>query len=46
MGKYCRSWYFICQCVTQITIDDYVAQNKVGKVDLLMIDVEGSEIKV
>ncbi|MBK7306104.1 MAG: FkbM family methyltransferase [Chitinophagaceae bacterium] len=29
-----------------ITIDDYVAQNKVGKVDLLMIDVEGSEIKV
>lgn len=29
-----------------ITIDDYVVQNKVGKVDLLMIDVEGSEIKV
>ncbi|HMJ48430.1 MAG TPA: FkbM family methyltransferase [Ferruginibacter sp.] len=29
-----------------ITIDDYVARNKVGKVDLLMIDVEGSEIKV
>ncbi len=29
-----------------ITIDDYVAQNKVGKVNLLMIDVEGSEIKV
>lgn len=29
-----------------ITIDDYVSQNKVGKVDLLMIDVEGSEIKV
>ncbi len=29
-----------------VTIDDYVAQNKVGKVDLLMIDVEGSEIKV
>jgi FkbM family methyltransferase len=29
-----------------ITIDDYVEQNKVGKVDLLMIDVEGSEIKV
>ena len=29
-----------------ITIDDYVTQNKVGKVDLLMIDVEGSEIKV
>ncbi|HEV7781810.1 MAG TPA: FkbM family methyltransferase [Chitinophagaceae bacterium] len=29
-----------------ITIDDYMTQNKVGKVDLLMIDVEGSEIKV
>lgn len=29
-----------------ITIDDYVAQNKPGKIDLLMIDVEGSEIKV
>ncbi len=29
-----------------ITIDDYVTQNKVGKVNLLMIDVEGSEIKV
>ena len=29
-----------------ITIDDYVAQNKTGKIDLLMIDVEGSEIKV
>ena len=29
-----------------ITIDDYVIQNKVGKVNLLMIDVEGSEIKV
>ncbi|MEP7165055.1 MAG: FkbM family methyltransferase [Ferruginibacter sp.] len=29
-----------------ITIDDYTSQNKVGKVDLLMIDVEGSEIKV
>lgn len=29
-----------------ITIDDYVAQNKVGHVNLLMIDVEGSEIKV
>jgi FkbM family methyltransferase len=29
-----------------ITIDDYMQQNKVGKVDLLMIDVEGSEIKV
>lgn len=29
-----------------ITINDYVTQNKVGKVDLLMIDVEGSEIKV
>ena len=29
-----------------ITIDDYVTQNKPGKVDLLMIDVEGSEIKV
>ncbi|MBK9571042.1 MAG: FkbM family methyltransferase [Chitinophagaceae bacterium] len=29
-----------------ITIDDYVLQNKVGKIDLLMIDVEGSEIKV
>ena len=29
-----------------ITIDDYVKQNKVDKVDLLMIDVEGSEIKV
>jgi FkbM family methyltransferase len=29
-----------------ITIDDYVTQNKVGKVDLLMIDVEGSEINV
>jgi FkbM family methyltransferase len=29
-----------------ITVDDYTTQNKVGKVDLLMIDVEGSEIKV
>lgn len=29
-----------------ITIDDYVLRNKVGHVDLLMIDVEGSEIKV
>ena len=29
-----------------ITIDDYVSGNKVSKVDLLMIDVEGSEIKV
>jgi FkbM family methyltransferase len=29
-----------------ITIDDYVKDKKVGKVDLLMIDVEGSEIKV
>ncbi len=29
-----------------ITIDDYTAQNNIGKVDLLMIDVEGSEIKV
>ncbi len=29
-----------------ITIDDYVAENKVGEVNLLMIDVEGSEIKV
>ncbi len=29
-----------------ITIDDYVAQNKMGHVNLLMIDVEGSEIKV
>lgn len=29
-----------------ITIDDYVNENKVGNVDLLMIDVEGSEIKV
>jgi FkbM family methyltransferase len=29
-----------------ITIDDYVDQNKVGQVNLLMIDVEGSEIKV
>lgn len=29
-----------------ITIDDYVSGNKVDKVDLLMIDVEGSEIKV
>lgn len=29
-----------------ITIDDYVAQNNVGEVNLLMIDVEGSEIKV
>jgi FkbM family methyltransferase len=29
-----------------ITIDDYVTNNKIGKVDLLMIDVEGSEIKV
>ena len=29
-----------------ITIDDYAVQNKMGKVDLLMIDVEGSEIKV
>jgi FkbM family methyltransferase len=29
-----------------ITIDDYVIYNKIGKVDLLMIDVEGSEIKV
>ena len=29
-----------------ITIDDYVAKNKVGHVNLLMIDVEGSEIRV
>ena len=29
-----------------ITIDDYVKQNNVGQVNLLMIDVEGSEIKV
>jgi FkbM family methyltransferase len=29
-----------------ITIDDYVAANNVGEVNLLMIDVEGSEIKV
>ena len=29
-----------------ITIDDYVIQNKVGHINLLMIDVEGSEIKV
>lgn len=29
-----------------ITIDDYVAENKVGEINLLMIDVEGSEIKV
>lgn len=29
-----------------ITIDDYVAENDVGEVNLLMIDVEGSEIKV
>ncbi len=29
-----------------ITIDDYVTQNKVGHINLLMIDVEGSEIKV
>ena len=29
-----------------ITIDYYVSRDKVGKVDLLMIDVEGSETKV
>lgn len=29
-----------------ITIDDYMEQNSVGPVNLLMIDVEGSEIKV
>lgn len=29
-----------------ITIDDYVKQNNIGKVNLLMIDVEGSELKV
>ncbi|MEP6926019.1 MAG: FkbM family methyltransferase [Ginsengibacter sp.] len=29
-----------------ITIDDYVTQNKVGHINLLMIDVEGGEIKV
>lgn len=29
-----------------ITIDDYCSRQKTGKVDLLMIDVEGSEIKV
>ena len=29
-----------------ITIDDYCSRQKIGKVDLLMIDVEGSEIKV
>ena len=29
-----------------ITIDDYITNNKVGQVNLLMIDVEGSEIKV
>ena len=29
-----------------ITIDDYASQNIKGKINLLMIDVEGSEIKV
>mgnify|MGYP000051734238 CR=1 FL=1 len=29
-----------------ITIDDYCSRQQVGKVNLLMIDVEGSEIKV
>lgn len=29
-----------------ITIDDYTSQNNVEKVSLLMIDVEGSEVKV
>lgn len=29
-----------------LTIDDYVTKEKVGKIDLIMIDVEGSEIKV
>ena len=29
-----------------ITIDDYITQNNVGHINLLMIDVEGSEIKV
>lgn len=29
-----------------ITIDDYVSQNNITEVNLLMIDVEGSEIKV
>lgn len=29
-----------------ITIDDYMSQQNVGEVNLLMIDVEGSEIKV
>ena len=29
-----------------ITIDDYITQNNVERINLLMIDVEGSEIKV
>ncbi len=29
-----------------ITIDDYAVKKQLGKIDLLMIDVEGSEIKV
>jgi len=32
--------------LTTITIDDYIIQNRVGKINLLMIDVEGSEVKV
>jgi len=34
------------QVLHTITIDDYINENKVGKIDLFMIDVEGSEIKV
>ncbi|MES1214888.1 MAG: FkbM family methyltransferase [Bacteroidota bacterium] len=29
-----------------ITIEDYIIQNKVGIIDLVMIDVEGGEVKV
>lgn len=34
------------QSLITITIDDFVSQNKINQVDLLMIDVEGSELNV
>jgi FkbM family methyltransferase len=34
------------QILVTITVDDYVTQNNIKPVDLLMIDVEGSELQV
>jgi FkbM family methyltransferase len=34
------------QILVTITVDDYVSQNNIKTVDLLMIDVEGSELQV